>query len=76
MVSATKKKIAVLATGGTIASKTDATGRVSPAVTGEELTASIPGLADVAEVRVEQFGNRLGLSLGLPDYLEITRRVN
>jgi L-asparaginase len=76
MASKSRKRVFLLATGGTIASKTDETGRVSPAVTGEELTASIPGLADAADVQVEQFGNRLGLSLGLPDYLEITRRVN
>ena len=70
------KRVTLLATGGTIASKADASGRVSPAVTGEELTASVPGLSDEAEVRVEQFGNRLGLSLELSDFLEITKRVS
>lgn len=70
------KRVAILATGGTIASKADPAGRVSPALTGQDLASSVPDLARAAEVRVEQFGNRLALSLGLPDFLEMTRRVN
>ncbi|MFQ5694294.1 MAG: asparaginase [Nitrospinota bacterium] len=74
--ASSRKRVTILATGGTIASKADSSGRVSPAVTGAELAASIPGLSAVADVEVEQFGNRLGLALSLSDFLDITRRVN
>ncbi len=50
--SASKPTVAVLGTGGTIASYVDyRTGAVHPAVTAEELVFSVPELLDVANVR-------------------------
>ena len=44
-------KILLLSTGGTIASKIDyRTGAVTPAVTPEELNASVPELSDIANI--------------------------
>ena len=55
-----KKRIVVLATGGTIAGVGESgkdTGYVSGQISGEVLVASIPELADFADVKVEQVCN-------------------
>jgi L-asparaginase len=47
--------VVVLSTGGTIASTTDpVTGALKAALTGEEVVAAVPGLAELARVSVEQ----------------------
>ena len=52
--SRTKPTIAILGTGGTIASYVDyRTGAVHPAVTAEELVFSVPELLDVANIRAK-----------------------
>ena len=54
----TKPIVYILCTGGTIASKYDPkTGTDVPAATAEELVASVPDLAEVAEVRVIEHSN-------------------
>ena len=53
-----KKTVTVFATGGTIAMKYDeAAGGLIPACTGEDLTAAVPGLSDLAHIEVEQVCN-------------------
>ncbi len=53
-----KKTVMVFATGGTIAMKYDeAAGGLIPACTGEDLTAAVPGLSDLAPIEVEQVCN-------------------
>lgn len=53
-----KKTVMVFATGGTIAMKYDeAAGGLIPACTGEDLTAAVPGLSDLAHIEVEQVCN-------------------
>lgn len=48
--------IQIITTGGTIAHKIDpVTGAALPVVTGGELVAQVPGLTDVADVRVTEF---------------------
>jgi L-asparaginase len=50
--------IAVLATGGTIASRHDVTkGGYVPALSGEDLVAAVPGIDKVARIRAEQIAN-------------------
>ncbi|MFC4174157.1 asparaginase [Microvirga sp. GCM10011540] len=50
--------VAVVATGGTIAMKIDpATRAPVPALSGEDLTAAVPKLKDIANVRVVEFSN-------------------
>jgi L-asparaginase len=54
-----KRHIVIVTTGGTIAMKKDeATGALVPAVSGEELTRSVPGLSDAADIEVREFANR------------------
>ena len=49
--------VQIVTTGGTIASRVDpATGAALPVLTGAELLAQAPSLADVAKVRVTEFG--------------------
>lgn len=50
------KKILMIATGGTIASKGTENG-LAPAMTGEELAASVPGIKDKCEITVMQLMN-------------------
>ena len=51
-------RVAILATGGTIANQFDAAaGGLVPALSGEQIIASVPGLSDVAQVSVEQIVN-------------------
>lgn len=58
MTCCSKKKVMVLATGGTIAMKMDEKiGALVPACTGEDLVAAVPGLDKVAHVEVEQICN-------------------
>ena len=50
------KKILMIATGGTIASKESDSG-LTPAMTGEELAANVPGIEDKCELNVLQLMN-------------------
>ena len=51
-------RVVVLATGGTIASRFDATiGALAPAATGADLVRAVPGLDKIATVDVEQIAN-------------------
>ncbi len=51
-------RVVVLATGGTIASRYDPeVGALRAALTGEEIVAAVPGLAEVARVSAEQIAN-------------------
>lgn len=51
------KKISILFTGGTIAMRTNADGMLVPAVSGEELAASIPALRKICDIHTLQFSN-------------------
>ncbi|MEH7387601.1 asparaginase [Bacillus sp. JJ1521] len=51
------KKLKVITLGGTIAMKEDEHGKASPALSGENLVACVPGLKDVAEISIEPFCN-------------------
>ena len=50
------KNILMIATGGTIASKEGDLG-LTPAVTGEELAASVPGIKDICHLEILQLMN-------------------
>jgi len=68
--------VRILTTGGTIASLPDPeTGAKRPAVSGEELVASVPGLADVADVDVDEVAAHSSWNLTPGDMLEVARRA-
>jgi L-asparaginase len=51
-------RIAVVATGGTIAMKLDPTTHAPvPALSGEDLVAAVPRLKDIATIEVTEFSN-------------------
>jgi L-asparaginase len=53
-----RPKVAVLATGGTIASKQDPVkGGYLPALSGEDLVGAVPAIKKIAQIQVEQFSN-------------------
>lgn len=71
----TRTTVAVLTTGGTIASRPDPAGGVLAAVAGEELVSAVPGLREVAEVRVEELFTVGGYLMASENMLEVARRV-
>lgn len=69
------KRVRVIATGGTIASKVDpATGAARPALTGQDLVEALPGLSQ-AQVTVEQFANVASQALTLEQLLALAKRA-
>ena len=73
-----KKKIVVLTTGGTIAGVGESgkdTGYTSGALSGEALVASVPELADYAEVSVEEVCNINSDDMTDRIWIQLSRRV-
>ena len=69
--------VLILTTGGTIASLPDPdTGAKRPAVSGEELVAGIPGLAEVADLRVEEVAAESSWNLTPAHMLWVARRAS
>jgi L-asparaginase len=70
-------KVAVLATGGTIASKQDpAKGGYVPALSGEALVAAVPAIKRIAQIQVEQFSNIPSQNMTPEIWLRLAGRVN
>lgn len=70
-------KVAVLATGGTIASKRNpAKGGYEPALTGEDLIAAIPAVRGFAQISVEQISNITSSDMNPAIWLQLARRAN
>ncbi len=67
--------VVVLTTGGTIASRPEPAGGVVAAATGEELIEAVPGLEEVAKVRVEELFRIGGYLMSPEDMLKVARRV-
>jgi L-asparaginase len=64
-------RVRVIATGGTIAGQSE-----GGQLTGAQLVAAVPALADVARLEVEEF-SRIGSSAMTPDHwLRLSRRIN
>ena len=70
----------VLATGGTISgggtSSTDLTGYQAGALSGEEIVASVPALAEHATIRVEQITNVGSPDITFDNWLALARRID
>lgn len=58
-------RVKVVSTGGTICMKVDPkTGGAVPALSGADLVSAVPGLANVAQVEVEEFSKMPGTDMG------------
>ena len=69
--------VVVLSTGGTIASTTDrATGALKAELTGEEVVAAVPGLAELARVSVEQVAQIGSRDMTPAIWLVLAERAN
>ena len=69
--------VVVLSTGGTIASTTDrATGALEAELTGEEVVAAVPGLAELARVSVEQVAQIGSRDMTPAIWLVLAERAN
>jgi L-asparaginase len=76
MPERTRPRIAVYSLGGTIAMVPGPDGSVTPALTGPELIAAVPGLEDLAvDLQVHDFRRLPGASLSFKDLLELARTI-
>ena len=69
------KKILLLATGGTIASRPTAAGGLAPAITSEELLACVPELTDLCAIDAVQLFNLDSTNVGPAQWQEIVRSI-
>ena len=70
-------KIAVIATGGTIAMKLDPTTHAPvPALSGEDLVAAVPKLRDIAAIAVTEFSNVPSDYMGPDRWPGLSRKVD
>jgi L-asparaginase len=71
-----KPRIAIFFTGGTISMRIDpATGGAIPALSGEEIIALVPGLADIADYSVVNFSLFAGPHMTPPKMIELAQAV-
>jgi L-asparaginase len=76
MSDAVKPKVAIVFTGGTISMRFDpAAGGAVPILSGEEILAQVPGLGEIAEVEVTNFGRLPGPHMTPAKMLELARCV-
>jgi L-asparaginase len=69
--------VAVLSTGGTIASKQDpAKGGYAPALSGEDLVAAVPAIKKIAQIQVEQIANIPSQDITPEIWVRLAARVN
>ena len=73
--AADRPRVALLATGGTIACIAGPDGRMVPGLTPEELVASVPALEEVASIRTETLRNVSGFDMGPERMVEVARRA-
>ena len=69
------RRVALLATGGTIACVAGPDGRLVPGLTPEELVASVPELEEVASIRTETLRKVSGFDMGPDRMVEVARRA-
>ena len=69
--------VAVLSTGGTIASKQDpAKGGYLPALSGEDLISAVPAIKKIAQIQVEQISNISSSDITPEIWVRLAGRVN
>lgn len=76
-VPASRPHVRVVATGGTIAMQLDAEqGGATPAVSGADLVAGVPGIAQIARLSVEEFSNIPSEHMTPEVWLRLAARLN
>lgn len=76
MTTAQLPRVKVVSTGGTICMKVDPkTGGAVPALSGEDLVATVPGLGAAARVEVEEFMRIPGTDMGPSTWIPLVRRL-
>ena len=68
-------KIAVLALGGTISSRTGTDGKASPKLSAQELISNLPELAEVASVTAVSVAKLPSFEIALPDIVSLAKRL-
>src|SRR5262245_1445600 len=75
-VSRMKHRLATFFTGGTISMRFDpTTGGAVPALSGEEIIAQVPGLDEIADFDVINFGKWPGPHVTPPRMMELAREI-
>ncbi|AWB10298.1 asparaginase [Thermodesulfobium acidiphilum] len=69
------KKVVIVATGGTIAMKKNEAGKSIPAVTGEGLISSVPGIRDIADFEVVNFSNFASCNMKPENLLKLANKI-
>ncbi len=69
------KKVVIVATGGTIAMKKNDAGKSVPAVSGEELISSIPGIREIADFEVVNFSNFASCNMKPENLLKLANNI-
>ncbi|ESS05259.1 MAG: L-asparaginase/archaeal glu-tRNAgln amidotransferase subunit D [uncultured archaeon A07HB70] len=67
--------VRIVSTGGTIASTADEGGDATPTLSGDDLVAGVPALADVADVETEEFASVPSPHLTVDQLWRLTERV-
>ena len=75
LAPAARPRVALLATGGTIACRPGPDGRLAPGVTPEELVASVPELEGVASIRIETLCEVSGFDMEPERMVEVALRA-
>ena len=75
-MSAAVPRIAVISTGGTIASKRSDGGAASPKLTADDLVAAVPQLADVANIEAVSFRQVASSELTVSDVIDLAERIS
>ena len=69
--------VALLSTGGTIASKHDSgKGGYVPALSGEDLVSAVPAISKLAQIQVEQISNIISSDMTPEIWIRLAARVN
>ncbi len=69
------KTVVLFFVGGTIAMKAGANGALIPAISAEELCASVPGLSDLCSIEIQKFSNVPSPSVTPSMMLELSKKV-
>ena len=75
-MSAAVPRIAVISTGGTIASKRSDGGAASPKLTADDMVAAVPQLADVANIEAVSFRQVASSELTVSDVIDLAERIS